>query len=264
MSDAAKKVQTQLENEEQLKKARVHPIQVLIAAKTYESGHGVRGSGTWVPVPQVIDALDSAYYLAFKMVPPTNRRHYLGLDISGSMWSGCVAGVETLTPAVGTGAMAMLVVKTEPSYYVSAFTRGNPSGNYGVGGRWGGGNTGMEPVSLSPKQRLDDVLKVMQELSRRMGGTDCALPMIDAMNKRISIDLFIVYTDSETYAGTIHPMQALEQYRQKTGIPAKLVVCGLVSNGFTIADPNDAGALDVVGFDTAVPQLISQFVTGSI
>ena len=32
---------------------------------------------------------------------------------------------------------------------------------------------------------------------------------------------------------------------------------GLVSNGFSIADPKDAGMLDVVGFDTAVPSEIA-------
>ena len=36
----------------------------------------------------------------------------------------------------------------------------------------------------------------------------------------------------------------------------------MVSNGFTIADPNDAGMLDVVGFDTATPQLMSEFARG--
>jgi 60 kDa SS-A/Ro ribonucleoprotein len=33
----------------------------------------------------------------------------------------------------------------------------------------------------------------------------------------------------------------------------------MASNGFTIADPADAGMLDVVGFDPAVPQVISDF-----
>ena len=45
------------------------------------------------------------------------------------------------------------------------------------------------------------------------------------------------------------------------GIGAKLVVIGMVSNGFTIADPNDAGMLDVVGFDTATPSVIADFAT---
>jgi 60 kDa SS-A/Ro ribonucleoprotein len=38
----------------------------------------------------------------------------------------------------------------------------------------------------------------------------------------------------------------------------------MVSNGFTIADPNDTGMMDVVGFDTATPALISEFVAGRV
>jgi 60 kDa SS-A/Ro ribonucleoprotein len=49
-------------------------------------------------------------------------------------------------------------------------------------------------------------------------------------------------------------------YREKTGIPAKLVVQAFVPNRFSIADPDDAGMLDVIGFDTAVPTLIRDFV----
>ncbi len=69
-------------------------------------------------------------------------------------------------------------------------------------------------------------------------------------------------TDSETWYGKIHPMQALSQYREKMGIRAKLIVVGMTSNGFTIADPDDAGALDIVGMDPATPSVISQFVLG--
>jgi len=116
------KVAETLTNDEILKKGRVHPIQILISAKTYESGHGVRGSGEWKPVPKVIDSLHEAFYKAFHLVEPTGKRFYLGLDISGSMWSGVVAGVVGLTPAVASGAMAMTVVKTEAEYYAAGFT----------------------------------------------------------------------------------------------------------------------------------------------
>jgi 60 kDa SS-A/Ro ribonucleoprotein len=43
------------------------------------------------------------------------------------------------------------------------------------------------------------------------------------------------------------------------GIAAKLVVVAMASNGFSVADPDDAGMLDVVGFDAATPQVISDF-----
>lgn len=72
----------------------------------------------------------------------------------------------------------------------------------------------------------------------------------------------MVYTDNETWAGTIHPHQALAEYRRTTGIPAKLIVVGMTATGFTIADPSDAGILDVVGFDAAVPSLITEFARG--
>ena len=83
--------------------------------------------------------------------------------------------------------------------------------------------------------------------------------MLYALERGLSVDAFVVYTDSETWAGAIHPVQALRQYRERTGIAAKLVVVGLVSNGFSIADPDDAGMLDVVGFDTATPAVIADF-----
>jgi 60 kDa SS-A/Ro ribonucleoprotein len=95
-----------------------------------------------------------------------------------------------------------------------------------------------------------------------MGPTDCALPMLYALDKKLAIEVFVVYTDSETWHGDIHPVQALRRYRERTGIAAKLIVVGMVSLGFSIADPDDAGMLDVVGFDAAVPQLMSHFAAG--
>lgn len=45
---------------------------------------------------------------------------------------------------------------------------------------------------------------------------------------------------------------------------AKLVVMGMASTGFTIADPTDPGMLDICGFDSAVPELLKEFVLGNI
>ena len=109
---------------------------------------------------------------------------------------------------------------------------------------------------------MDDVVKSISGLP--FGGTDCALPMLEAMKHQWPVDLFVIYTDNETWAGSIHPAQALRQYRQRMGIPARLVVVGMASNGFSIADPADGGMLDVVGFDTATPQVIADFGTGNM
>ncbi len=114
------------------------------------------------------------------------------------------------------------------------------------------------PGSTSrPSGRLDDAVRAVEGL--RFGGTDCALPMLYAQALEREVDTFVVYTDSDTRAGDVHPVQALRDYRRASGIDARLVVVGMVSNGFAIADPADAGMLDVVGFDMATPQLIGDF-----
>jgi len=83
--------------------------------------------------------------------------------------------------------------------------------------------------------------------------------MIWAHKHRIDVDTFVVYTDNETWAGDVHPAQALRAYRDARGIPAKLVVVGMTSKEFSIADPDDAGMLDVVGFDSLTPPVIADF-----
>ena len=54
-------------------------------------------------------------------------------------------------------------------------------------------------------------------------------------------------------------MTALRMYNQDMNRKAKLIVCAMQSNGFTIADPNDNISLDVVGFDGSVPEIINNF-----
>jgi 60 kDa SS-A/Ro ribonucleoprotein len=88
--------------------------------------------------------------------------------------------------------------------------------------------------------------------------------MVTALQQRLPVDVFVVYTDSETYAPTVHPQVALEQYRKEMGIDAKLIVVGMVSNCLSIADPSDRNILNLAGFDTATPELISMFSRGEI
>lgn len=244
LSEASATAAKRIVDVEAIKKARVHPIAVLSALNTYAAGHGVRGSLTWEPVSQVIDALDEAFYLSFGNVEPTGKRLLLALDVSPSMNVGQIAGVPGLSPRVASAAMALVTARTEPNWHMVAF-----AGE-------------MVPMEISPRERLDDVLRKIGNID--WDSTNCALPMLWAKDKPIDVDCFTIYTDSETWSGDIHPHQALQNYRQAHGIPARLVVCGMVSNGFSIADPDDAGELDLVGFDTATPQLISDFAAGKV
>ncbi|MDP3768864.1 MAG: TROVE domain-containing protein, partial [Dehalococcoidia bacterium] len=154
---------------------------------------------------------------------------------------------------IGSAAMALVTAAVEPRHHLVGFS----AASGGMGGRWGGGQAGLTPLTISPRQRLDDVAKRMGAIP--MGGTDCALPMLYARREKLDVDTFVVYTDNETWAGSVHPTQALRAYREMTGIPAKLIVVGMTATEFTIADPSDAGMLDVVGFDASAPAVMADF-----
>lgn len=255
--ETGRKVAAQLVDPIRLHRARVHPINVLVAQRTYASGQSARGEGTWAPDRRIIDALDAAFYSAFDAVEPTGKRTMLALDISGSMAMAAISGMP-LTPREASAALALVTMAVEDDVHVVGFT--------GSGGGWYGQPRtatpadGMTELTISPRQRLDDAIRAVSNLP--MGSTDCALPMLYALRKGLQIDTFVIYTDNETWSGAIHPHQALRQYRERTGIDARLVVVGMTATGFSIADPTDPGMLDVAGFDSAVPNLVADFARG--
>jgi len=242
--DAAvtEQVVARLRSQQALARARVHPLALLVAHHVYGSGHGVRGSLAWRPVPAVVEALEAAFYDSFGLLTPSGKRHLLALDVSGSMGFSTIAGMPGITPRVGAAAMAMATLRTEPMALSMGFSHR------------------LQELRLRRTDRLDNVLGKVDRLP--MGGTDCALPMTWATRARVEVDTFVVYTDSETWFGSVHPAEALRSYRQALGIDAKLVVVGMLANEFTLADPADGGMLDVVGFDTTAPRLITDFAAG--
>jgi 60 kDa SS-A/Ro ribonucleoprotein len=260
--DATARVVAQLEDADRLRRARVHPVSVLAALRTYASGRGARGRNEWRPVRAVVNALDAAFYASFGNVEPTGKRLLFALDVSGSMTGGSVAGVPGLSPRDASAALALVTAAVEEQYEIVGFYAGPRGWKAGVKRRAGWGEDGLTPLAISPRQRLGDAVNSVSGLP--FGGTDCALPMLYAQKTERAVDTFVILTDSETWAGDIHPADALRDYRRASGIDARLVVVGMVSNGFSIADPADAGMLDVVGFDTATPQLISDFARGAL
>ena len=240
LSSAVASVVSKLTDVERIRKARIHPLAALVASVTYSRGHGVKGSLRWDVVTQVDEALQELFYTAFKTIEPTHRKILIGLDVSGSMSLGEVGGMTGITPMMAAATMCMVTARSETQYQIMAFSHA------------------FVPFPLSKNDSTRDVLKKTTELP--FGGTDCSLPMVWATERKIEVDAFLVYTDSETHHGHLHPYQALEQYRQKMGRPAKLIVVGMTATGFSIANPEDAGMLDVVGFDTAAPKVMADFI----
>lgn len=229
-----------LGNEEYLRQARIHPFNVLVALHTYQKGKGERGKLKWPVSSSVVKALDNAFYKCFKFVEPTNKRYLLAVDVSGSMMVP-VLGSPAITADCASAAMAMVTLRTERICEVVAFSHR------------------LVNLNLNANMDLENVMKTVQSVA--MGGTDCSLPMTWAQSQSKEFDVFIVYTDSETWIGPTHPARALQDYRKALGRPdAKLIVVAMAATEFSIADPNDGGMLDICGFDSAAPEVMRNFV----
>jgi 60 kDa SS-A/Ro ribonucleoprotein len=62
----------------------------------------------------------------------------------------------------------------------------------------------------------------------------------------------------------MHVSQALDKYRNQMGIPAKLICCNFTASQTSMADPTDAGSLNLVGLDPSIPEIMRQFIVGEI
>jgi len=230
-----------LTNAAALRRSRLHPVAVLSALMAYRGGAGVRGSLEWRPVGDVIDALDAAFYLAFEHVEPVNQRVYLAMDASGSMQGAACHGMPHVTAAMAAAALAMVLARREPRHILAAF------------------HEQVWQPDITQKDRLD---RAVSAIARAPKGTDASLPFQDALAHGWEVDCFVIVTDSETWAGAQHPVQALAEYRRVTGIPAKLAVLATEASRYSICDPADAHQLDVAGFDASVPEVLADFMKG--
>jgi 60 kDa SS-A/Ro ribonucleoprotein len=253
----------QLTNAGLIEQSRLHPVNYLNAGFVYRNGQKrtvkdswgyerVERVKDWVTEGVIADALDEGFYKAFKTVTPAGKRTMLAIDVSGSMSSDAM-GLD-LSCAMVSGAMAMTIARTEPAHIIRGFT----SNGYGYSRR----NTQLTDLEISSRTPLATAMSNVQK--NNFGGTDCALPMLWALENKVEVDTFVVITDNETWAGEIHPFQALKKYRKQTGIDARLAVLGVASNGFSIADPSDNGMMDFVGFDANAPRALADFSAGRI
>ena len=219
-----------------LKKSRIHPVNILQAHRMLSKKFPNKYDRT------MLKTLDTAFYAAFGNIVPSNKRFLIGLDVSGSMGWGAACGMDCLTPRDAAAAISLMLVKTEPVVQTMAFEKE------------------FRPFNITKLDTLDSVSTKMSQMP--FGGTDCALPITYALANKLDVDCFVILTDSETWAGPKHVTVALNEYRKKINPEAKVAVLAFASTGFTIADPEDKGMMDVAGFDASVPDLLRSFVLG--
>ncbi len=229
-------------------KSKVHPINYLNASIVYEEGSidrgnsyfGIQRQKNWTTDPVIAKALNNGFYNSFKNITPSGKRFLVALDVSGSMsWSAAVG--SDLTAMQAGAAMALILAKAEQDTIIRGFS------------------TDFVDLHINPDMRFPEVMKKIADV--RMGATNIAKPMEWASNTNSRFDAFVIITDNETNSGS-HPSVALQRYRDRLNPEAKMIVMGTTSTGFSVADPRDPGSLDVVGFDSNVPKLVSDFAKG--
>jgi len=232
-----------LKDEVAIRHSRIHPISILMALATYRQGHGRRGKLKWEPIPMISDSMEDAFYKAFPLVEPSDKRILVGLDVSSSMWGWDVANTG-LNAAEAAAAMVLSVIRVEHDYEIMAFSHK------------------LKKVNFGARSSLGEVLASMKKIA--FGATDCSLPITWAMNNRKEpFDLIMILTDNEVNRG-YHVGNLLKDYRRKFNSDTKFVSASMVSNVYSVADQNDPNQMDIVGFDASMPAIVSGFAKGEI
>lgn len=226
------------------KRARVHPLNVLAAFKTYGSGSGVRSSNSWTVYPKVVDALNDAFYESFNNVEQSDKRYLIGIDVSGSMYGSRANGMPYLDLQEAASVMAMATLAATPNSTVVVF------------------DTAAHLADISPKRRLDDAVAFLRTLGR--GGTDLAQPVLYALNHNIKVDCFVTLSDNESWSGNRHHVDVMNEYRSRFNPNARFVNVQMTPNNYSVADQEDPLSMEVVGLSPEVPKVITDFAEGRI
>ena len=158
-------------------------------------------------------------------------------------------------------------------------------------------NSKLHYFSLTKNMKLDESMRAT--ILNDWGGVDCSLPIEDSIIKfkkaynRLTAedrklfnelkdrrkdltyfykkmkyegiyDAFVIYTDNDVNFNGRHPSQALIEYRNLTGIQARMIVVAIEASDVTIADLNDPLMLDIVGFDSNMAKIMNEFICGNI
>ncbi|KAI2667218.1 60 kDa SS-A/Ro ribonucleoprotein [Labeo rohita] len=252
-----------IQDESALKKAKTHPFNILVASENYKRGHGKRSKLKWEPDGDIVQALDCAfckkyfseYCSEIAIVEPTGKRFLVAVDISSSL-SSVTHGSSISTVAVAAAmclvsdtaanilkssyaTVKSVIAQTEPDAQIVVYSEGS-----------------ILPCAVSSDMTF---MQVAAQLIKTPGGsTDCALPITWASENDKTVDVFIILTNNQTL-GRENPADTLKTYRQKSGVFSKLIVCGLIANSLSIADPEDRGMLDICGFDSQAVDVIRNF-----
>lgn len=241
--DNLQRVEAVLNNKEHLRKGRIHPIDVLKALKTYQSGGRLgRSKKTWNPVDRIVDILEKAVELSFDVVQPTGKVFMHAVDVSGSMGS-LIADMGLSCCEVAT-TMALVTAKAEKNYMIRGFAND------------------FRDLGITAKDSFSSAVR--KASNQNFGGTDASVAYDWMIKNKFKADVVCFWTDSESWSGSRHPSQALAEYRQKVNPNVKAVYITLAPYQITLVDPQDPLSWDLGGFDPGIPRIIRMLATDEL
>ena len=235
-----------MRNPELVRRARVFPYQLM-------SAFVAAGSG----VPEVVrEALQDAMEIATENVPEIAGKVYVFPDISGSMHSpvtGHRRGSTTAVRCIDVAALiAATVLRKNPRAEVIPF------------------ESDAVEVRLNPR---DSVMTNAEKLAKLpCGGTNCSAPLRYLNNRRMTGDLVIYVSDSESWIDSPHyghwggsataTMQEWARFKERNR-QARMVCIDIQPYG-TVQAKEREDILNTGGFSDAVFSLIAEFAEGRL
>ena len=244
LDDSVVDVCNRLRDPDQLRRARIHPFDVMLARAVYAGGRAQPNPKapirTWTPNQYIVSALDRAFELAGKSAERHSGKLVVALDKSGSMGYPVHHGGSVLGSA----------------YHVSAASALSLLRTWDADSHALDFDSVCYPSALRSSMSLGEVLR----LPHAGGATDLSAPIAWALRHKVRADAFVLFTDDETWAGKVHPTRTLAEYRRRINPHARVVVATVCANGHSIGDPADPGVLNIAGFDSNLPALVAGYV----
>ncbi|CAC5394651.1 TROVE2 [Mytilus coruscus] len=243
-------VEARLLDDVQLASARIHPLTLLIAMNHYKQGAQRNHKIEWTPIHRITEALKNAFIRNTRIIQPKGRKYLMAISVGENMQKS-ICG-STITAGEAAAAMVYSTIQTE-DVEVILFT-----------------NKIEEALTANIKREdglqsiVQKIYQIPPETKSKYTQQDLSVPFKWAAEGRKKFDAIMVFTDSITSCGFIHPAEALKQYTQYMAIPDyRFVVVAMTSDKYSVAAPDSVHNLDVVGFDTMTPGIIMEFVENS-
>ncbi|XP_072381428.1 RNA-binding protein RO60 [Diabrotica undecimpunctata] len=251
----------------------IHPIEVFIQMKNFESGgkpldpkllhHLVAEKNVseedlakykapvQIKSPTFINTIQKCMNISINNVKGVNKRFLITVDATNKMDTACI-GNRNISSVEAAAAFLWYFLRTENHVTVAVFKE-----------------TDIEVIPMDKKSQIHEYVQKIKENENEY--LLVSSPIEWASKNKKKFDVFINFIHHYEYHSTIpkdvkdtmkKPVDVLKKYRQKLALPdAKLINVCFTSTKLTIAD-GSANILDIAGLDSEMPKVIEAFSRG--